>query len=193
METKRIANLDALESVQGTEFQGTSVEPPAVGTPVVIATTQDILVGRVLIKSDAVLPGSVRLDSKRYGAWKLVTGTDGVGFERKLSEEGWHFFFMVPEIQLSALSSNRNNAIHAALKKALAAVEGQNLNAMEIVNFSAKRVLGLHHVKFVVHPRHVKHSPYLRDLDPYHVSRNVWNGRGILRRRAAIGRTQKGI
>ena len=129
----------------------------------------------------------------RYGEWKLVTGKDGVGFERALSEAGWHFFLMVPEIRVGALSSNRNQAIRAALRKALAAVEAQNFNAMEIGKMSEKNVLGLHQVSFLVHPRHVKQSPYLRRLDPYYVPRNVWNGRGVLKRRAQIGAMRKGI
>jgi hypothetical protein len=187
------ANLDSLGTVEGLEVSATRLGPQVVAKPVVLATPHDIGAGSVLIKSDAALPESVHLDSKRYGAWKLVTETDGIGFERTLLEAGWHFFFMVPEIRVDALSSNRNQAMRAALRKALAAVEAQNFNAVEIVNMSAKNVLGLHHVRFVVHARHVKQSPYLRDLDPYHVPRNVWNGKGVLRRRAAIGRTIKGI
>jgi hypothetical protein len=31
-------------------------------------------------------------------------------------------------------------------------------------------------------PENIKHSPFLRNLDPYYVSRNVWNVKGILRR-----------
>src|ERR1700745_502954 len=125
------ANVD--ERVQGLEAPAASVERLAEATPVVLATPHDISVGSVLIKSDAALPQSVRLDSKRYGAWKLVTGTDGGGFERTLLEAGWHLFFMVPEIRVSALSANRNQAIRAALRKALVAVEAQNFNAVEVV------------------------------------------------------------
>jgi hypothetical protein len=193
VETKMTLNLNTLERVQGLDPPGTNVEPPAVATPVVLATPQDIRAGSVLVKSDVVLPDSVSLACKRYGAWKLVTETDGVGFDRMVSEAGWHFFFMVPEIRVGALSVNRNNAIRLALKKALAAVEGQNLNALEIVNISVKRVLGLYHVRFVVHPRQLKQSPYLRDHSPYHVSRNVWNGKGVYKRRAQIGAMRKGI
>jgi len=187
------ADRDPLCTVEGLEVPATCLEPQAVAAPLVLATPHDIGAGSVLIKSDAVLPESVRLDSKRYGAWKLVSGTDGFGFRRTLSKAGWHFFFMVPEIRVGALSSNRNQAMRAALRKGLAAVEAQNFNAVEIVNMSAKNVLGLHHVRFVVHPRHVKPSPYLRDLDPYYVPRGVWNGKGVLRRRAGIGPMRKGI
>ena len=191
MQTNMTANLD--ERVRDLEVPPTSVAPPAIPTPVVLATPHDIGAGSVLLKSDAALPESVGLNSKRYGAWKLLTGTDGVGFERTLSEAGWHFFFMMPEIRVGALSSSRSQAIRAALRKALAAVEAQNFNAVEIVNMSAKNVLGLHHVSFVVHPRHVKQGPYLRDLDPYYVPRGVWSGKGLFRRRAEIGPMRKGI
>jgi hypothetical protein len=186
-------SVDVLEKVQSLATPGTSIEPPTVPTPVVLVATHDISAGSVLIKSDAILPHSMRIAFKRYGSWTLATETNGVGFERMLSEAGWHFFFIVPEIRVGAVSSNRNNAVRAALNKALAAVESQNLNALEIVNVSSRRILGLHHVKFVVHPRHVIQRPYLRTVDPYHVSRNVWDGKGVLERRAQFGPIREGI
>jgi hypothetical protein len=53
--------------------------------------------------------------------------------------------------------------------------------------------LGLHYVNIVMHARHVKNSPFLRDPDPYYVPRSIWNAKGIFRRRAEIGRTRKGM
>ena len=63
------------------------------------------------------------------------------------------------------------------LKKVFASVEAQDLNALEIVEISANRIFGLHYVKIVALARHVKNSPFLRDLDPYYVPRAVWNGK----------------
>ena len=89
----------------------------------------------------------------------------------------------------SALSSNRSKALRSALKKIVSTTEAQNFNALEIVEVTTRRFLGLHYAKVVAHPRHIKRSPFLRDLDPYHVSRNVWDFKRVLKRRAQIGRS----
>ena len=170
-----------------------SVETPGGAELVVIGTTEEIVAGRVLIKSSLRLPQSVRFASKRYGSWKLLAGVDGFAGERKLSEAGWNFFFVVPEIRRSALSSNRSKALRRGLKKIVSTTEAQNFNALEIVRVTTQRFLGLHYTKVVAHPRHIKRSSFLRDPDPYHVSRNVWDFKRVLKRRAQIGRSTKGI
>ena len=185
-------NLDVMGTI-GDKTTGTAVKTSTFPTPLVLATNQDIHAGSVLIKSDARLPESLHFESKKHGAWKVLADANGFEVERRLSDVGWHFSFVVPEIKLAALSFNRNQAMRTALKRVFAAVDAQDLNALEIVKVTAKRILGLHYVTIVAHPRHAKDSPYLRDLDPYYVSRNVWNFKGLLRRRSQIGRMQKGI
>jgi len=188
----KTTNLDVMETI-GDETTGTAVKTSTLPTPLVLATLQDIHAGSVLIKSDARLPEALHFESKQHGTWKVLTDTNGFEVERMLSEVGWHFFFLVPEIKIAALSFNRNQAIRTALKKVFAAVDEQDLNALEIVKITAKRILGLHYVSIVAHPRHAKNSPYLRDLDPSYMPRNVWNFKGVLRTRSQIGRIRKGI
>ena len=188
--------LDLAEPLWGNETPGdgtVSVETPGGADLVVIGTAQDIVAGSVLIKSRLRLPESVRFAPKHYGSWKLLAGVDGFAAERKLSEAGWNFFFLVPEIRRSALSSNHNKALKRALKKIVSTTEAQNFNALEIVEVTTRRFLGLHYTKVVGHPRHIKRSPLLRDIDPYHVSRNVWDFKEVLKRRAQIGHSSKGI
>ena len=169
------------------------VETPGGVDLVVIGTTQDIVAGSVLIKSSLRLPESAHFASRRYGSWKILAGIDGFAAERKLSEAGWNFFFVVPEIMRSALSMNRNKALRRTLQKVASTTEAQNFNALEIVEVTTRRFLGLHYAKVIAHPRHIKRSPFLHDLDPYHVSRNVWDFKGVLKRRAQIGHSSKGI
>jgi hypothetical protein len=191
--TKTAITLDLLETIRDYETTGAGVAKSAVATPVVIGTTADIGPGSVLIKSDAQLPQSVSFGSKQYGAWKLLTGVDGFAVERRLSEVGWHFFFVVPETKAAAVSSTRHGAVRKALEKVMVAVEAQNFNGLEIVGITLKHFLRLHCVRIVAHPRYIKHSPFLRDLDPHHVSRNAWDFKRVLRRRGQIGRTSKAI
>jgi hypothetical protein len=191
--TETTATLDLLETIRVHETAGIGVKTPTTPVPAVIATTEDIQAGSVMIKSGARLPESAPFESKPYGHWKLLAGVDGFAVERTLSEAGWHFFFMVPETMASAVSSTPQGAVRKALKKVTAAIETQDYNALEVVGITTKRFLGLHYATVVAHARHSKHSPYLRDLDPHYVPRNVWNFKQALRRRGQIGRTSKGI
>jgi hypothetical protein len=84
--------------------------------PVVAATSQDFRAGSVLIKADACLRESASFESKQYGRWKLLTEANGFSVERTLSETGWHFFFMVPEIRLGDFAADPNKAMRSALK-----------------------------------------------------------------------------
>jgi len=68
-----------------------------------------------------------------------------------------------------------------------------NFNALEIVEITTKRFLGLCYVRVIAYPRQVKHSPFLRDLDPYHTTRNVWDFKQVFRRRVQIGYTAKAV
>ena len=170
-----------------------SVEQPAAPRMLMIGTSEDINTGSVLIKADVELPESVHFELKQYGSWRILPGMTGSAVERGLSEAGWNFFFVVPEIRAGALSSNRNRALRKALKKILNATERQNLNAVEIAEIDRRRFSGMHYVNVVAHPRHVKRSPFLRDLDPYHVARRVWESKLVLKTRAHIPRTSKGI
>ena len=159
---------DQPEATPGHNITGTAASPL-----VVLGTTDELRAGSVLLHPDVGLPESVHFRLKEYGSWKILTGVNGFAVERRLSEAGWHFFFIVPAISAGALSSDRNKALREALKKILTEMEAQNFNALEIVGITTKRFLGWCYVRVVAHPRQVKHNPFLRDLDPYHTTRNV--------------------
>lgn len=154
---------DQPEAIPGHKITGTAASPL-----IVPGTTEELRAGSVLLHPDVRLPKSVHFALKEYGSWKILTGVNGFAVERRLSEVGWHFFFIVPAISAGALSSDRNKALRKGLKKILTETEAQNFNALEIVEITTKRFLGLCYVKVVAHPRQVKHNPFLRDLDPYH-------------------------
>ena len=191
--TKQTAILDLLDTTRGQETPGANVERFAIPVLLVIGTTEDIRAGTVLINSAVRLPQSVHFASKQYGPWKLLTTMDGFAVERTLSELGWHFFFMVQGIRAAGVSFTPRGAMTKALKKLTAAVEFQSFNALEIVEITRQRFLWLYYARAAAYPRDARPSPFVRDLDRYHVSRNVWDFKLIFRRRAQIGRTSKGI
>ena len=191
--TKYSANLDLHETVGSGETINLGAKNTARLAPVVLATMEDIQSGTILIKSDVRLPNSVLFESKQYGYWRVLTGVDGFAVERRLSTAGWHFFFVVPEIKAAAVSSTRQGALKKALRKVTGATEGGSLNALEIVKIRVRHFLWFYYVMVTAHTRHVKASPFLRDLDPYHTSRQVWDFKQVLRRRAEIAQTAKGV
>lgn len=189
--TNTTATPNLNERLRGPEMAGVGLlRSPA---PVVIATADDVRAGSVLIKRDAQMPESAYFESRQYGQWKVLTDANGFAAEQTLSEKGWHFFFMVPDIRVGAVSVSYTKALRAALRKAFSAVEVQNFNALEIAEITAKRFLRLHYITLAVHPRHVRHSPFLRDLDPDYVAGNLLNPKGIFRRRAQIASTSKAV
>lgn len=187
------AALDSAEVVRHEVANAGAGESQAVPAPAILATTEDIRAGIVLIKPDAPLPTSVQFESKHYGRWKLLTGADGFQVERRLSEAGWHFFLMVPEIRIKALSSNPKRGLRKVLKKLMIAMEAQGFNAVEVVEIKTRHFVGFNSVEIVAYARQMKNSPFLRDLDPYPVFRNTWNFKQILRRQGRIAPTRKGI
>ena len=193
MMTQKTATVDLLEAIRGHETTHADVVKTAYAMPVVLGTIEDIVSGTILLRSDIPLPKSAYFEAKQYGAWKILTGVDGFAVERRLSAAGWHFFFVVPEIKAAAVSSTRRGALRKALKKVTSGTNSLSFNALEIAKLTTKRFLGLYYVKVVAYKRHIKDSPFLRDLDPYHVSRSVWDSKQVLRRRGEIGHTSKGI
>ena len=191
--TKPTTTVDLLDTIRVHKTAGTSRETVSTQAPVVIATTEDIRVGSVMIRSDVRLPKSAHFESKRYGPWRVLTGVDGFSVERALSEAGWHFFFIVSEVKAAAVAFTHQGAMKSALKKVTMAIEAQTFNSLEIVGILTKRFLGLHYVRIVAHPRHSKNSPYRRDLDPHQMPRNIWNFKQVLRRSSEIGRTSKAM
>jgi hypothetical protein len=102
--------------------------------------------------------------------------------------------------------TDKNNAKHTG---ALQKTEHQGPRAEEcLLRFSRRpfhqarlfrlrlecqRFLWLYYARTAAYPRDAKPSPFVRDFDRHHVSRNVWDFKLVFRRRAQIGPTSKGI
>ena len=184
--------LDSVGAIPGLPVHAGAVDSRATA-PLVLATTEDIRAGSVLLRRDAALPDSAQFECKRYGSWNLLTKANGFEVGRSLSDARWHFFFMVPEVRTGAFSSNRRLGLRKALNKVLAAVEVQSFNAVEITEIRTRRFLGWNYIQVVAYARHVNNSPFLREFDPRDPSRNVWDFKQVHRRRTQIGPSHKGF
>ena len=184
--------LDSVGAIPRLPMHAGAVDSRA-SAPLMLATTEDIRAGSVLIQRDAALPDSAQFECKRYGSWNLLTEANGFEVGRTLSHARWHFFFMVPEVSTGAFSSNRRVGLRKALKKVLAAVEAQNWNAVEIAEIRTRSFLEWNCIQVVAYARHVNNSPFLPEFDPHYPSRNVWDFKQIHRRRAQIDPSHKGF
>ena len=143
-------------------------KPPPQLKSRLIKLPERITEGSVLLKKGTVLPSGWRGELSPMGGWDLVCGDHAFVFDGKLREAGWHFFFMVPAVEASAIGLNPRKTFTDALRRVTHAVDERGLNAVEVTAIERRRWWGLHYVRLTAHPRHVRNSPFLRDLDPHH-------------------------
>ncbi|HEU5401457.1 MAG TPA: hypothetical protein VFU86_08875 [Terriglobales bacterium] len=157
------------------ESRGAAAKPPPQLKPELIVLPERIAAGSVLLMPGVAVPSTLRVALTRVGEWDLVRGHNGYAVDRKLSQAGWHFFFMVPAVEASAIGFDAQKTFARALRRITGAVEADGFNAMEVTAVKRRRWLGLQYVSITAHPRHVRNSPFLHDPDPYHYPKGLWN------------------
>jgi hypothetical protein len=93
--------------------------------------------------------------------WVLLEDKRAREIEVDLREGGWHFFYLIPDVEGVGIARSPERAVRKALEKVCAKGRGNGVNAIEIASFSTTRVLGLHRAKVVAKLRHIQESPYL--------------------------------
>lgn len=140
-----------------------------------VAIVEGLKAGTLLLKSDLCLPAPVEFRSKRYGAWRIGSAVNARDFEAMLTESKWNFFFVLPQIQGTAVSFDSRRALMRALNKVLFRIEEQAFNAAEIAQVRVDRFLGLSRAQVAANPRHIKDSSFLRDVDPKYDPSSLFN------------------
>lgn len=174
------AVTDQIESVPTVQSREVAAKPPPHRKPGMVLPSEEITVGSVLLRRGAILPVVLPMDSGRVGDWDLVRGLGGYAVERKLRGAGWHFFFMVPEVEGFAVGFDRQKTFAKALARTVRAVEVTGFNAVEIVATKRTEWLGMHYVKVTAHPRHARHSPFLHDPDVHYFPKRLWDFKRVL-------------
>jgi hypothetical protein len=168
-----------IERVPTPESTTVAAKPPPQLSLAPIAAPEPISPGSVLFKSGTVFPPTLGLKLKPVGSWDLVRGHDGFAVDRKLRTAGWQLFFMVPALEASAIGVDTRKTFDTALRKITRAVDERGFNALEVTAIKRWRWLGLHYVRITAHPRHVRNSPFLRDLNPHHYPVGRWDFKRI--------------
>ena len=162
--------IESVPTLQSIEVAG---KPPPHRKPKMVLPSEKITVGSVLLRRGTTLPIVLPMDFGRMGDWDLVRGLGGNAVERKLHTAGWHFFFMVPEIEGFAVGLDPQRTFAKALARTVRAVEVTGFNAVEIVATQRRQWLGMYYVKVTAHPRHVRHSPFLHDPDVHYYPKGL--------------------
>ncbi|MBS1842089.1 MAG: hypothetical protein JSS69_02400 [Acidobacteria bacterium] len=93
--------------------------------------------------------------------WSLVEGKRVRDIEQELRAEGWHFFYIVPDLRSTAIARRPEIAIRRALAGIFQSATRQGLNTVEIASLRTRRVFGVHRAEVVARLRHIQESPYL--------------------------------
>ena len=102
--------------------------------------TDAIKTGSILIEKGALMPESIRLESKPYSTgWTAVSNLDLNGLDTAVNQAGWTFFFMAGEIKVTVFDFDRQKAVRAACKRLIASVESQGCNCIQITRITGDR------------------------------------------------------
>jgi hypothetical protein len=116
----------------------------------------------VLIRDNAILPGSVRLESELYlEGWRLVKNFDGNGLARALQPTGWTFFWLAGEIKATGFGFDEESMVRRAIKRIVASPRSKDFNSLEITRIALKHSLGLPCVIVGAQLRHIQESLFL--------------------------------
>ncbi len=113
--------------------------------------------GTILITEDALLPGSLPIESDPYAyGWRLVKKLDSIELDQIISQAGWNFFYIAGVIEMNAFGSDEKKTTRKAIKQVIAKLKSKNFNCLEITRVVAKRWLGLSCVSVSAHSRHIQ-------------------------------------
>ncbi len=169
------------------------VRERSAATATIIGSLEEVTRGSVLIRPGTALPDALHLPLRRMGHWNLIADLSASELDRLFRNEGWHLFFMVPPVEASGLGLSPHSAFRKALRDVVRQVEAKDFNAVEVADVRVRNVLNLHYVRLTAYPRHVRNSPFLRDLDPHHRVEGLWNSLRIFEIRNRKAEQVKGI
>ncbi len=154
-------------------------ERQVIPSATIIGSAEQVRAGSVLIKPGTALPQGLVLSLRRAGQWNLIADLPATELDRTLRRKGWHCFYIVPPIEASGVGLSFHSAFRKALAGVVRQIDIQGLNTTEIADVRVRRFLGLRYVVVTAYPRHIRNSPYLRDPDPHHYVRGMWDFKRI--------------
>jgi hypothetical protein len=121
-----------------------------------------LAVGAILIKSDALLPESLRIEREpALNGWTFVRNLDRGELEREIANAGWTLFFMAGEVRNTVVAFNQRKASQRALKRIIDCVQSEGFNCIEVTHISVEQFVGVPYLTLGGHARHIQRSTKL--------------------------------
>jgi hypothetical protein len=119
------------------------------------------MIGTILVRCDALLPRSMRLESQPFSkSWTRVAAQDRPSLERQIRDAGWSFFYLAGEIKATVFGDGEQ-AVRRATERILAGPESEQFNCMEIMTSKTVHFLRMPFVTLTAHARHIQEDNYL--------------------------------
>jgi hypothetical protein len=135
-----------------------------------------ITVGDLLVQQDLNVPRSLLLPTEiNSNGWAAVDVSRSA-FEKTIDKEGWTFFFMAGEIEVTVFGFDKQKALRIALKRLIAEVTSQHCNSIEITGVADKSFLRIPYVSISAHARHLQKGQLFSDANPILASLCHLNG-----------------
>src|SRR5580658_5432708 len=117
--------------------------------------------GTILIRGDALLPRSMKLESQSFSAgWKRIAAEDRGELDRQIKDAGWTFFYLAGEITANAFGHSQE-AARGALERIFAGRELEKFNSLEITASKPGRFLGMPFTTVTAHARQIQEGATL--------------------------------
>jgi hypothetical protein len=123
-----------------------------------------IKAGTIVMRAGTIIPQSLRVETEPFSqGWEIIKNSDGNSVDRDIRRADWNFFFLVANIQATAMGYWGERTVRRAMERVLAKAAGSKFNCLEITEVSAKQFLGLPYVHVSAHSRHIQKSPFLQE------------------------------
>lgn len=149
--------------------------------------------GTILIKQSARLPASWQAKLVPFLGWNIVLGQVAAEVTRTVEATGWQFFCVVPGAKASGLSVEPWGALESAMRKLVHGITARGLNALQVVDISARSFLGFYHVTVSADAKQIQESIFLREMKTIHWPRKPWGSGRIPGARGTASTYFKGI
>jgi hypothetical protein len=118
--------------------------------------------GTVLFRDGTIFPEAFKCESDSFSqGWRSVKGLDGYGFDRKIREAGWHFFYFAGENKVTVSGRECEQTIRKAIDHILASLKSEKTNSFEITRVTLRSFLGIPFTSVFFHMRNVQKSMFL--------------------------------
>lgn len=110
-----------------------------------------------MIKPGTPFPTSFHVQSRAFcQGWRLVTGLESAGLDKRLREKGWLFVSIATQFSATAFGFGEHKTMQAAFRKIVKQAEPMVFNCVEITQAAPIGLMGFTIARLAGRPRNVQ-------------------------------------